>query len=81
MHHSRRLLLAVACLALASGGVIAQAAKDKDAPPKVAAQGAKPEVGEITQDFTFKSMVNGDGRMSLKELRGNVVLIDWWGYH
>jgi hypothetical protein len=40
------------------------------------------KVGEKAPDFAFKgAMLNGDGRTELKEFRGNVVLIDWWGYH
>ena len=85
MLHSKRLLAILACLMLTTSDVLAQGAKPDpkkdEAPPKVAAPGATPAVGETTADHTFKILVSGDGRTSMKEFRGNVVLIDWWGYH
>jgi hypothetical protein len=46
----------------------------------VAAQGLK--VGEKAPDFSFSGvMLNGDGRTDLKEFRGNVLMLDWWGNH
>jgi hypothetical protein len=81
----RRLLAVVGCLALLTGPSLAQGPKadpkDKEGPPKVAAQGATPAVGEITLDYEFKNFISGDGRKSLKDFRGNVVLLDWWGIH
>lgn len=45
-----------------------------------AAQGLK--VGQKAPDFTFNGvMLNGDGRTDLKEFRGNVLMLDWWGNH
>lgn len=79
-----RMLALVGCFLFAVASVAAQAksdSKDKDGPPKLATQGATPEVGEITLDHTFKALISGDGRTSLKEFRGNVVLLDWWGIH
>jgi len=89
----RRLFAIVGCLVLVTTFVCAQGPKtgdakdkdkdkaDKDGPAKLATQGATPAVGEITLDYTFKNFMTGDGRTSLKELRGNVVLLDWWGIH
>ena len=86
----RRLLVLVGLLVFATSGLFAQGPKsdkekdkdkDKDGPAKVAAQGATPAVGEITLDYQFKNMISGDGRTSLKEFRGNVILLDWWGIH
>ncbi len=43
-----------------------------------AAQGLK--VGEKAPDYSFNGlMLNGDGRTDLKEFRGNVLMLDWWG--
>jgi hypothetical protein len=82
--HPKRLLVIAGCLALAASFAIAQGAKgdkDKDAPPTTATQGATPEVGQITLDHTFKGFLTGDGRSSMKDFRGNVILLDWWGIH
>jgi hypothetical protein len=81
MLNSRLGAIVLACVLALAAIVPAQAAKGKDDAPKLAAEGATPNPGEITLDHTFKNLVNGDGRMSMKELRGSVVLIDWWGYH
>ena len=85
MSHLKSLTAVLACLALVGGGLLGQGPKskekEKDEAPKLAAANTTPEVGEITLDYTFKNLVNGDGRGSMKELRGNVILIDWWGYH
>ena len=79
---SRRLLAMVGCLVLLTGSWAAQGTKpDKDAPPKTAAQGAVPEIGELTLDYTFKNFITGDGRTSMMDFRGSVVLVDWWGTH
>jgi hypothetical protein len=82
----RRMLALMSCLALIATPWVAQAPKsdkdkDKDGPPKVATQGATPAVGEITLDYEFKNFISGDGRKSLKDFRGSVVLLDWWGIH
>lgn len=45
------------------------------------AQGGVVKVGEKVPDHKFSSLLNNDGRMSLAEFRGSVVLLDWWGYH
>jgi hypothetical protein len=85
MAHPRRLLVLASLLVFAACPLDAQAKsekdKDKDAPPKVAAPGATPEVGEIIADYTFKNFISGDGRTSMKDFRGNVILVDWWGTH
>jgi hypothetical protein len=85
MPHSNRLLTVVGCLTLGflASPLAAQGPKadPKDAAPKLATQGATPAVGEITLDYTFQNFISGDGRTSMKELRGNVVLVDWWGIH
>jgi len=87
MHRPRHLLVFAGLFVFAMGGALAQGPKaadkdkDKDGPAKVAAQGATPAVGEITLDYDFKNMISGDGRTSLKEFRGNVILLDWWGIH
>lgn len=39
------------------------------------------KVGDKVPDFKFSSLLNNDGRMSLAEFRGSVVLLDWWGNH
>lgn len=85
---SRRLLAIVGCLAFIAGSMVAQGPKpadskdkEKEGPPKLAAQGATPAVGEITLDYQFKNFISGDGRTSMKEFRGNVILLDWWGIH
>jgi hypothetical protein len=85
MRHSMRLLAILGCLTITTASAVAQApkadGKKDEGPPKVAAQGAVPQVGEIVADYTFKNLVSGDGRTSMKDFRGNVVLIDWWGFH
>ena len=85
MPESKRLLAFVSCLLFAAAPLVAQGpkadGKKDEGPPKVAAAGATPAVGEIVADYAFKNLVTGDGRANLKEFRGNVVLIDWWGYH
>jgi hypothetical protein len=83
MPQSIRLLVLVGMLAFAACPSFSQAAKDKDKdePPKVATAGKPPEVGEITLDYAFKNFISGDGRSSMKDFRGSVVLIDWWGTH
>lgn len=46
------------------------------------AQQAGLKVGSKAPDYTFNGeMLNGDGRTDLKEFRGNVVLLDFWGNH
>ncbi|HYC77548.1 MAG TPA: hypothetical protein VEI02_07960 [Planctomycetota bacterium] len=46
------------------------------------AQNAALKEGEKAPAFTFQNIhLNGDGRTSLEEFIGNVVLVDWWGYH
>jgi hypothetical protein len=84
MPESRRLLAMLGCLVLVTASLIAQgpkAEKDKDGPPKLATQGATPAIGEITLDYKFTGLISGDGRTSMKEFRGNVILLDWWGIH
>jgi hypothetical protein len=76
-----RALAVLAVIGVIASSSPGQASKEKDAPPKLANQGAVPEVGEITLDYTFKNLMTGDGRNSLAAFRGNVVLIDWWGIH
>jgi thiol-disulfide isomerase/thioredoxin len=51
------------------------------APGAARAQGAVVKVGEKVPDFAFQTLLNHDGRRSLAEFRGSVVLLDWWGYH
>jgi hypothetical protein len=85
MPESKRLLAFLACFLFAAGLLVAQGPKaekkDKDEPPKAAAPGAIPKVGEIIPDYTFKNFISGDGRASMKDFRGSVVLVDWWGMH
>ena len=87
MPKSKRFLVLVGLIAFAASPLFAQGPKDKDkdkdkdAAPKVAAPGAVPAIGEITPDFTFKNFISGDGRSSMGDFRGSVVLVDWWGTH
>ena len=47
-----------------------------------AAQQSGLKVGEKAPDYTFTGdQLNGDGRVELKEFRGNVVMLDFWGNH
>jgi hypothetical protein len=39
------------------------------------------KVGEKVPDATFTELLNNDGRKTLAEFRGNVVLFDGWGTH
>jgi hypothetical protein len=83
MPQSKRLLVFLGLIALATSPLVAQGPKDKekDAAPKTATQGATPAVGEITLDHTYKNFISGDGRTSMMDFRGSVVLVDWWGIH
>jgi hypothetical protein len=40
------------------------------------------KVGEPAPDYALSGeLLWSDGRTELKEFRGNVVLVDFWGYH
>jgi len=85
MPKSNRLLVLVGLIAFVASPLFAQSAKDKDkdkdGPPKVAAPNTTPDVGDIVADYTFRNFISGDGRTSMKDFRGSVVLLDWWGTH
>jgi hypothetical protein len=86
---SRRLLVIVGCLAFVAGGMLAQGPKPADSkdkekdtgPAKVLGPGDVAKVGDIIPDYAFRNLFSGDGRTSMKQFRGNVVVIDWWGMH
>lgn len=61
-------LSVVACGGTSDGGKGADSASD---------QGGL--VGNQAPDFTVKAMTGGSGSVSLKSLRGKVVLVDFWG--
>lgn len=44
-----------------------------------AAQQAVAKIGEVVPDFTFGTLLNHDGRASLREFRGSVVLLQTFG--
>jgi hypothetical protein len=83
MPKSKRLLVLVGLIAFAASPLVAQGPKDKakDEAPKVAAPNTTPEIGNIVADYTFRNFISGDGRTSMKDFRGSVVLVDWWGTH
>jgi hypothetical protein len=40
------------------------------------------KAGEKAPEATFSGVtLNGDGRTELKEFIGNVIVVDFWGYH
>jgi cytochrome c biogenesis protein CcmG, thiol:disulfide interchange protein DsbE len=69
---SLRPILVVASLALAAcGGADEGKGADSAADGKL--------VGNPAPDFNVKAVTNGSGTLSLKSLRGKVVLVDFWG--
>jgi cytochrome c biogenesis protein CcmG/thiol:disulfide interchange protein DsbE len=63
--------LAVAGLASAVAGCGATSDKGSDWPTTL--------VGNPAPDFSVATVTNGSGNVSLKDLRGKVVLVDFWG--
>jgi hypothetical protein len=46
------------------------------------AQGGVLKAGEKAPEFTLNGKsINGDGRTELKEFIGNVIVVDFWGFH
>ena len=45
------------------------------------AQGQVAKVGSKIPEIAFNKLIGADGRSTATELRGNVVMFDWWGNH
>jgi peroxiredoxin len=72
--------LAVALLALAPQALAAcGGAADEGSASSSAAQSKGRLVGNPAPDFAVKSVSGAKGTVSLKSLRGKVVLVDFWG--
>jgi cytochrome c biogenesis protein CcmG/thiol:disulfide interchange protein DsbE len=66
------LALTLATAQAACGGDSAEA-------PGAASPAAGGLIGQPAPDFTVAAVVNGKGKVALGELRGKVVLVDFWG--
>lgn len=42
---------------------------------------ANAAVGELAPEIEVREWINGDGRTSLADFRGEVVLLEFWGTH
>jgi len=72
------LCLAILCTC-ASGSAACGAAAGDDGKGADSADSAGGLVGNPAPDFSVKALVGGKGTVSLKSLRGKVVLVDFWG--
>jgi len=66
--------LLLASPAAACGGSAAESSAARDSTP--AKEGL---VGKPAPDFSVGAVANGKGKVALRELRGKVVLVDFWG--
>src|ERR1019366_2650340 len=66
--------LLLASPAAACGGSVAESSAARDSTP--AKEGL---VGKPAPDFSVGAVANGKGKVALRELRGKVVLVDFWG--
>ena len=67
MSRNGRIVAALALALLFSAGASGQSAAVKE--------------GDKVPDASFTTLLNNDGRTTLAEFRGNVVVLDWWGNH
>ncbi len=75
---SLRIALAVSALSLAAcGGAASDSGKGSESSGDTGGTGGL--VGNPAPDFSVKTIVGGKGSVSLKSLRGKVVLLDFWG--
>jgi cytochrome c biogenesis protein CcmG, thiol:disulfide interchange protein DsbE len=71
---SLRLAVVLASLPLLACGASADGGKGSDSSGDTGGL-----VGNPAPDFSVKAVTNGSGTLSLKALRGKVVLVDFWG--
>ena len=74
----RRAVVAIV-LPLLSLSLAACATAEADARGADAPSDKGSLVGNLAPDFTVKAVKNGSGSVALKDLRGKVVLVDFWG--
>src|SRR5258708_11576728 len=72
--HLLRLALAAAALPLLACGASTESGKGSESAGDTGGL-----VGNPAPDFTVKAVANSSGTLSLKSMRGKVVLIDFWG--
>jgi cytochrome c biogenesis protein CcmG/thiol:disulfide interchange protein DsbE len=72
--HSLRLTLVLASLPLLACGASADDGKGSESGGDKGGL-----VGNPAPDFNVKAVTNGSGAVSLKSLRGKVVILDFWG--
>jgi peroxiredoxin len=64
-------------LALAATELACAGGSGESSGPSTPADGA--QVGKPAPDFSVAAVVNGSGKVTLNDLRGKVVLLDFWG--
>jgi peroxiredoxin len=77
--HIRSLRIALALLALLALPVLACGASTESGKGSESGGDTGGLVGNPAPDFSVKAVAGGSGTVSLKSLRGKVVLVDFWG--
>jgi cytochrome c biogenesis protein CcmG/thiol:disulfide interchange protein DsbE len=74
-----RGLVCFGVVALASAGCGEEAASSKGGADSPSSGGGVAKVGKPAPDFSVAAVANAKGQLSLGDLKGKVVLVDFWG--